>query len=65
MDSPSPELIKSTRKGLGLTQTQAAAVICKKWRLWQRCESGEREMDPCLWDYFLIKTKEEEKTKPS
>lgn len=65
MNSPTPELIKSTRKSLGLTQTQAAAVIYKQWRAWQRWESGDRQMDPALWELFLIKTKRRKPTKPS
>jgi len=42
MTPPTPQLIRSTHKALGLTQTQAAAVIYKKHRFWQHLEAGER-----------------------
>ena len=56
IEKPTPEQIKEARKSLGFTQTQAAAVIYKKLLAWQRYESGERNMDPALYELFLLKT---------
>lgn len=56
IEIPTPEQIKEARKRSGFTQTQAAAVIYKKLLAWQRYESGERSMDPALYELFLLKT---------
>lgn len=50
--SPDPTRIKTGRKGVGLTQTQAAAMVCVTLRNWQQWEAGERKMHPGLWALF-------------
>ena len=56
MKQPTPADVKSARAAVGLTQTQAAALIYKKLLAWQRYESGNRSMDVALYELFLIKT---------
>ena len=56
MKQPTPADVKSARAAVGLTQTQAAALIYKKLLAWQRYESGNRSMDAALYELFLIKT---------
>lgn len=53
--SPSPSEVKQFRMDVGITQTQAAALIYKKCRTWQQYESGGRKMDLAFWELFLIK----------
>jgi DNA-binding transcriptional regulator YiaG len=38
-----------------LTQAQAAELLYRSERNWQQWESGERRMDPALWELFRIK----------
>ena len=56
MKQPTPADVKSARAAVGLTQTQAATLIYKKLLAWQRYESGDRSMDPALYELFLLKT---------
>ena len=58
MNPPSPEEIRAARQSAHLTQTQAAELIYKQRLAWARYESGDREMDPALWELFQIKTKQ-------
>lgn len=58
---PTPSQIKAKRSELGLTQSQAAALIGKSaraWQNWERPESSQehRKMDDALWELFLIKS---------
>lgn len=56
MKQPTPADVKSARAAVGLTQTQAAALIYKKLLAWQRYESGNRSMDVALYELFMLKT---------
>lgn len=56
MKSPNPKQIKAARKRLGLTQTQAGAIVGVTLRAWQYWETGNRKMDRAKWELFLIKT---------
>jgi DNA-binding transcriptional regulator YiaG len=56
MNSPLPEQIKQSRKDARLTQTQAAALIYKTCRAWQKWEAGEIKMDAAFFELFLIKS---------
>lgn len=56
MKQPTPADVKSARIAAGLTQKQAAAVIYKDIRAWQRYEAGDRHMDAALYELFLLKT---------
>ncbi len=59
--SPSPSTIRTTRLALGLTQSQAGAVVGASARTWRAWEAGVRVMPGAKWELFLIKTREVEK----
>ncbi len=52
---PTPDDIRSARKGAGLTQTNAATLVGAALRTWQEWEAGDSRMHPGLWELFLIK----------
>jgi len=56
MKQPTPEEVKSARAAAKLTQKQAAELIYKDIRAWQRYEAGDRHMDVALFELFLLKT---------
>lgn len=58
MIEPTKELILLARTKAVHTQTQAAAVLYKGVRTWQKWENGERQMDAALFELYLIKTKQ-------
>ncbi len=58
--TPTPEALRLTRKRLGLTQGQAAAIIDMTRRSWAGWETGERDMPRALWTLFLMLTTERE-----
>ena len=47
-----PSQIISARKKAGLTQTQAAELVCTTCRVWQQWEAGDRRMHPGFWLLF-------------
>ena len=49
---PTPAEIRAARELSGLTQTQAAALVCSKLRTWQQWEAGDRGMHPGVWMLF-------------
>ena len=53
--NPLPKEILDARKRLGLTQTQAAAMLHTTCRVWQQWESGKRKMHPAFWELFTVK----------
>ena len=55
MTPPTPDQVRQGREAAGLTQTEAAALIYKTRGAWANYERG-REMDPALWELFIIKT---------
>lgn len=61
MRSPTPAEVIAARKQAGLTQEQSAALIYKDvsaWRRWEtdKSKSSARDMDPALFELFMIKT---------
>lgn len=54
--NPTAKQVKSLREKCGLTQTQAANMIYKTLRIWQKYEKGQTPMDPALWELFQLKT---------
>ena len=56
-EQPSPEQIIKARERAKMTQEEAAALIYKKWRAWDRYEKGQRQMDPAYWELWQIKAK--------
>jgi putative transcriptional regulator len=57
MTSPTPDEIRAERSRLGLTQTEAGALIYASLRAWQDWEAGLRRMHPAFWALFQLKTK--------
>lgn len=55
----SARTIRKRRLALGLTQTQAAALIGGGLRTWQDWEYGRRNMPPAKLELFLIKAREQ------
>jgi putative transcriptional regulator len=55
LKSPTPEQLKSTRKALGYTQKEAAALVHVSLRAWQLWEAGGRKMPPGIWELCVIK----------
>ena len=53
--NPLPNEILDARRRLGLTQTQAAAMLHTTCRVWQQWESGKRKMHPAFWELFSVK----------
>lgn len=58
---PNPEQVRSARLSLGLTQSQAGALVGVTDRAWRYWERGERVMPKGMWELFLIKTSEVKK----
>lgn len=55
MTPPTPSLIRATREGLGLAQPDAARLIRRTLRQWQRYEAGTSKLDPILWQAWRVK----------
>jgi len=57
--NPTPAEVRAAREAAGLTQTEAAALVCTTLRAWQAWEQegGEyaRRMHAGLWELFLLK----------
>ena len=56
---PSPATIRAARLSLGLTQSQAGALVGVTDRAWRYWERGERVMPSSAWELWQIKTKRE------
>lgn len=50
--TPTPTDIRAARVAAGLTQAEAAALVCRSLRNWQQWEAGERTMDATAWRLF-------------
>jgi len=57
-DAPTPAQIRKARKQAGLSRHEAARLIYKSGRSWDKWESGERPMDPAYWELWQIKVKQ-------
>lgn len=55
--NPTPDEIKAARKGAGITQTEAGALVHTTVRTWQQWEAGDRKMHLAFWELFQLKTK--------
>lgn len=53
---PAGPQLRAAREAAGLSQAQAAALLYRSARNWQQWELGERQMDPALWELFVLKT---------
>jgi DNA (cytosine-5)-methyltransferase 1 len=56
MNPPTAAEIRAERDRVGLTQSEAAALVHVTLRAWQGWESGQREMPVASWELFLLKT---------
>jgi DNA-binding transcriptional regulator YiaG len=54
---PNQKQIKEARLKAGITQQQAAEIVHRDMRSWRRWEAGQAEIDPAIWELFLIKTR--------
>lgn len=54
---PSASDVKEARIALGFSAKEAASIVYRTTRNWQQWESGERKMDPALWELFNLKTR--------
>lgn len=64
--TPAPTDILAARKASGLSQSQAAALVCATTRAWQHWESGSRPMSPRAWELFRLKVQaQSSSTKPA
>lgn len=52
---PSPIEIRRLRNQYGLSRAEAAALIYKSVRSWEKWETGERVMDAAFFELFKIK----------
>lgn len=55
MIEPAAAQIRDDRIAIGLTQTQAGAVIGYSLRGWQDIEAGKRRLHPLLWVAWRIR----------
>lgn len=53
---PTPEDVLRARKAVGMTQTEAGAVLGSQNGVWRKYELGTRQMSSPLWELFLLKT---------
>jgi hypothetical protein len=54
---PSADEVREARRKTGLSARAASALVYRKLRWWQMCESGFRKMDPAIWELWLLKAK--------
>ena len=50
-----PDEIRALREAAGLSQAQAAALVCRPQPRWAEWESGVRNIQQDAWELFLIK----------
>lgn len=53
--SPTPAEWKHLRLAFGLTQAQAADLVCSSLRTIQSWEGGSRKIPPMAWELFKLK----------
>jgi putative transcriptional regulator len=53
--NPRPEEIRAARDAVGITQTEAGALIYCELRTWQDWEGGQRRMHPAFWELWQLK----------
>ena len=54
MKSPTPAEIRKARERAKLSRADAAKLIYKSVRSWEKWETGERPMDPAFWHLFRL-----------
>ena len=50
-----PAEIRALREAAGLSQAQAAALVCRPQQRWAEWEAGRRNIQRDAWELFLIK----------
>jgi DNA (cytosine-5)-methyltransferase 1 len=58
MKSPTSQQIRKARERAGLSRKDAADLIYKSVRTWEKWENGERTMDPAFWELWQRKLTE-------
>lgn len=53
--SPTPQQVRRAREKAGLSRADAAALVYRSVRVWEKYETGERNMDPAVWELWQMK----------
>src|SRR5665647_2905789 len=53
LQSPTPEAIRNTRLGLGLSVAEAAGLVYATPRAWSNWEAAARQMDPSRFHLLI------------
>lgn len=53
--SPTPKQVRKAREKAGLSRADAAALVYRSVRVWEKYETGERNMDPAVWELWQMK----------
>lgn len=53
--TPTADEVRAAREAAQLSREDAAKLIYKSVRAWEKWELGERAMDPAFWTLFLLK----------
>lgn len=53
--TPTPDEIRAAREAANLSRPDAAALIYRSGRGWEKFENGQRTMDPALWELWTLK----------
>lgn len=56
--SPTPNQVRKAREKAGLSRA-AAALVYRSVRVWEKYETGERNMDPAVWELWQIKVSQQ------
>ena len=56
MKTPTATQIRAARERLGLSRAEAAALVHRSARAWEKFEQG-RPIDQALWELWLLKAK--------
>ena len=56
--APSARQVRAAREAAGLSRTSAAALVYRSVRVWEKYETGERNMDPAIWELWQLKVRE-------
>lgn len=54
--NPTAEMVRQAREQLGLSETEAAAVVFRRASAWLEWEAGTRWMGPGDWVLFRVRT---------
>lgn len=52
---PTASQVRKAREAAGLSRDAAAALVYRSKRVWEKYETGERNMDAAVWELWQIK----------